>query len=377
MAPGEPGKPSRRVCVVISADAVPVLYSLYVYAPSEGAPIIFIVLFGISAVFHIWQCYRYKAVGLVGLHPLCAVLFTAGYSLRAWGARNYLYLRDDKTPLLVFVVSQVFIYICPPLLELANYHVLGRVFRYVPHCAPVPPHRVARLFGGSMAVVEVVNALGVSLAANPSSSSGTQGLGAKLTIAAVALQLVLVAVFAGLAVCFRLRLARSGLLGPGSAAAAAAAVVVSTVLAVLGASTGLIFARCVYRMAEHAGGATRVELDDLGALRRLSPVLRYEVYFYVFEAGLMLANSVVWNIWHPGRFLPREHRVHLGRDGVEVVGEREVDGRSGWARVGNVLTFGVFFGRKREKGTGTELEGVGSGRCGDVAGGVLHRSRAG
>ncbi|TDZ71759.1 hypothetical protein CTRI78_v001691 [Colletotrichum trifolii] len=193
-----------------------------------------------------------------------------------------------------------------------------------------------------------------------------------------ALQLVLVAVFAGLAVCFRLRLARSGLLGPGSAAAAAAAaVVVSTVLAVLGASTGLIFARCVYRVAEHAGGATRVELDDLGALRRLSPVLRYEVYFYVFEAWLMLANSVVWNIWHPGRFLPREPRVHLGRDGVEVVGEREVDGRSGWARVGNVLTFGVFFGRRREKGTGTELEEVGSGRCGDVAGGLLQRSRAG
>lgn len=64
-------------------------------------------------MFHIWQCIRYKAWKLVGLHPICAVLFTAGYALREYGAYNYLYDRATKLPLIIFVLSQVFIYICP------------------------------------------------------------------------------------------------------------------------------------------------------------------------------------------------------------------------------------------------------------------------
>jgi len=34
-----------------------VLGSIYVYAPNKVAPIIFAVLFGISAIGHNWQCW--------------------------------------------------------------------------------------------------------------------------------------------------------------------------------------------------------------------------------------------------------------------------------------------------------------------------------
>jgi len=35
----------------------------------------------------------------------------------------------------------------------------------------------------------------------------------------------------------------------------------------------------------------------------------------------MLANMVLWNIWHPGRFLPEDKRVYLAQDGeTEVLG---------------------------------------------------------
>ena len=56
---------------------------------------------------------RYKAFKLVGLHPTCAVMFTVGYALREYGAYNYLYEEDDKTSLIMFILSQVFIYVCP------------------------------------------------------------------------------------------------------------------------------------------------------------------------------------------------------------------------------------------------------------------------
>lgn len=42
----------------------------------------------------------------------------------------------------------------------------------------------------------------------------------------------------------------------------------------------------------------------------------HEAYFYVFEGVLMLANSVMLNIMHPGRLLPQDSRIYLGLDGV-------------------------------------------------------------
>jgi hypothetical protein len=53
---------------------------------------------------------RYKSFKLIGLHPLCAVIFTAGYALREVAAFNYFYSTRN---LIIYVLSQVFIYICP------------------------------------------------------------------------------------------------------------------------------------------------------------------------------------------------------------------------------------------------------------------------
>lgn len=53
---------------------------------------------------------RYKSWKLIGLHPFCAILFTAGYALREYGSHNYIY--SDQN-LIVYILSQVFIFICP------------------------------------------------------------------------------------------------------------------------------------------------------------------------------------------------------------------------------------------------------------------------
>lgn len=41
-----------------------------------------------------------------------------------------------------------------------------------------------------------------------------------------------------------------------------------------------------------------------------------EAYFYVFEVLLMLSNSVMLNIMHPGRLLPKDSKIYLSTDGV-------------------------------------------------------------
>ncbi|KAL9623615.1 MAG: hypothetical protein Q9160_002071 [Pyrenula sp. 1 TL-2023] len=286
--------------------------------------------------------HHYKSFKLIGLYPLCAVFFTAGYALRELSAFNYLY---SPRKLIIYILSQVLIYICPPLLELANYHILGRILSYVPYLSPLPPNRVLSTFGALMALVETLNALGVSLSSNPSASHTQQVTGGHLTLAALAIQLIVIFIFIALAATFHLRCVKADI----------RARAVSTPLVILYVSMALILVRCIYRLVEHTGNTT-VRLSDPASLTSLSPLLRYEWYFYVFEASLMLINSVLWNVWHPGRYLPKNHCVHLARDGrTEVGGEDEVDKRPLLAKVGSVLTFGVLFGAKKDNRSRHEL----------------------
>ncbi|KAL3456710.1 hypothetical protein BJX64DRAFT_293808 [Aspergillus heterothallicus] len=321
------------------ANGEPVLWSLYVYAPNKIAPVIFAVLYGLSTVGHIWQCYLYKCFRLLGLHPLCGILFTLGYALREYGSFNYLYEEEDMTVLIIFILSQVFIYICPPLLELANYHVLGRIFYYVPHHAPLPAPRVLSTFGALMLIVETLNGLGVSLASNPSGSHTTRDLGSHLTIAALALQLAVIVFFVVLAGLFHYRCAKAGI--------QTHAVIVP--LRTLYTSMALILIRCIYRLVEHMGSTT-IDVNNIDALRDLTPVLRYEWFFYVFEATLMLFNSVLWNIWSPGRYLPRSYLVYLSRDGkTEVEGVAVTDQRTFGQKLAAVVSLGTCFRREKVK----------------------------
>ncbi|KAL4962003.1 putative RTA1 domain protein [Aspergillus stella-maris] len=317
------------------ANGDPVLWSLYVYAPNKGAPIFFTIAYAISAAVHIWQCYRYSSFRLIGLYPLCGVIFTLGYALREYGAYNYLYREDDNGPLIGYILSQVFVYICPPLLELANYHILARVFYYIPYLAPLPPSRVLSTFGGLMILVEFLNALGVSLSSNPSSSSTQQGIGSNMTIAALSLQIVVIITFVILSGLFQYRLRKAGV----------SSRKVTILLRTLYVSMTFILVRCIYRLVEHAGHTT-IDINDMEVLRELTPVLRYEWFFYVFEASLMLVNMVLWNVSHVGRFLPRCHLVYLGRDGIEAVAEDRKDERSLGKRVGHVLSLGILYRKK-------------------------------
>ena len=226
-----------------------------------------------------------------------------------------------------------------PLLELANYHILGRILYYVPYFAPIAPGKILSTFGGLMALVEALNALGVALGSNRSTDAthNKQGLGNRFTLAALAIQFFVILVFVSLAGVFHRRCVKANI----------HARAVSVPLTTLYVSMALIWIRCIYRFVEHCGN-TNVQIDDLDSLKSLSPIVRYEWFFYVFEASLMLINSMLWNILHPGRYLPRSYHVHLSEDGMtEVEGEDEEDDRPMVAKAGYVLSFGVLFRKKR------------------------------
>lgn len=186
-----------------------------------------------------------------------------------------------------------------------------------------------------MILVETLNALGVTLNANPSSSETQQDLGSHLTIAALTLQLAVILIFICLAGIFHRRCVRAKIRSRP----------VTTVLITMYTSMILILIRCIYRLVEHTGG-TSLDITDMEKLRKLGPIMRYEYYFYIFESTIMLLNSVLWNVWHPGRFLPRNYLIHLAEDGSREIEEDFKDDRTTLKKTIHVLTFGVLYGKK-------------------------------
>lgn len=166
-------------------------------------------------------------------------------------------------------------------------------------------------------VVEVLNAIGVSYSANPALPARYVDLGHALMKSSLIIQLVVIALFALLATIFYRRCHQRGLLNRR----------VHTPLVILYVSMGLILARTIYRTIEHfalssGGGIFDSPIDEL------SPLLRQEWYFWVFEAALMLTNSLMWNVWHPGHYLPANKNVQLTQDGItEVEGSGSDDRR--------------------------------------------------
>lgn len=181
-------------------------------------------------------------------------------------------------------------------------------------------------------MVESLNAIGIEYLANTSLPRNLLNIGSILLKAGLVLQLVVIALFVLCIAVFHYRCAKLGLAHNRK---------VAVPLRVMYVSTGLVFTRTVYRTVEYFG------YDRALAEDQSSPILRYEWYFYVFEAMLMLLNEFMWSVFHPRRFLPGNNRVFLERDGItETEGSGWNDGRPKWVTF--LDPFGWCGGKGRE-----------------------------
>lgn len=197
------------------------------------------------------------------------------------------------------------------------------------------------------ALVEGLNGAGASLTANLSLTPAKQAAGRNILKASLVIQIVVILLFISLAVTFHRRCCRAGgVVHPN----------VTGVLRTLYISAALLTARTVFRTAEYFGVAD-FHLREGMEVGDLSPMLRYEWYFYVFEAGLMLVNNVLVNVRHPRKYLPKSIRTYLSEDGVtEVTGEGWVDDRAFLVTV--LDPFGLAKSSSRKANGKGEVEAV-------------------
>lgn len=208
-----------------------------------------------------------------------------------------------------------------PLLELQNYHVLGRILYYVPYNSPLHPGRVLTTFGFVSMVIEALNGWGASYSANQSLTDSEMAAGHALIKTSLLMQLAVAACFVALAVTFHRRCSAQSIRNAR----------LRTPLVTLYVSTGLIVVRTIYRTVEYFGVAELKYNKPGFDAADMSPIVRYEWFFYVFEAAIMLCNCVLFNVLHPRRFLPRSNKIYLAKDGVtEVEGPGFRDPRPFW-----------------------------------------------
>ncbi|KXJ89464.1 hypothetical protein Micbo1qcDRAFT_184617 [Microdochium bolleyi] len=278
--------------------------SIWYFAPNKGAAIFYTIAFAASGLFHAYQSYHYKSWRLTGLFVVCGLLYTVGFVFRCLGAWDY-------GDLIKYIVSICLTFAAPPLNELANFYLLGRILYYIPYHSPIHPGRVLSTFAFLSVVVESLSGWGASYMANQSLTRAQQAVGYNLLRAALVIQLGVIALFLGLATYFYATCRRHGIRSHS----------VNQAMANLYASNALILTRCLFRTVEFF----EIEGVDWHAVAAdpaaVSPIVRYEAFFYVFEASLMLCNMVLFNVRHPRRWLPKSTKVYLARDGVtEIMG---------------------------------------------------------
>ncbi|GAW24776.1 hypothetical protein ANO14919_143700 [Xylariales sp. No.14919] len=282
-------------------DSTYVDFNIWVYEPNKGAAIFFTVAFAATGALHFWQAVHYHSWRLTGLYAFCSLLFIGGFIARVLGAF------DDRN-IIKYIVSIVLTYAAPPLYELGNYYVLGRILYFVPYCSPIHPGRVLTTFAAVSTIIEVLNGIAASYVANRTLPEHLQDLGHTLFKVALILQLVVIVLFLSLATTFYHRCRKSGINHAK----------VNQPLLTLYASSAIIFVRTIYRTVEY------FEVESFDATAPASaqnPIIRFEWFFYVFEAALMLINSALLNVRHPRMWLPQSTKVYLAKDGVsEIMG---------------------------------------------------------
>ncbi|GAB1315715.1 hypothetical protein MFIFM68171_05925 [Madurella fahalii] len=277
--------------------------SVWSYSPVFSLAIIGAVLFGLTALYLSYlTLIRHRT-----RYFICAVLSgiteTVGFALRCWSIRN-----QSNLPL--YITSLSFLVLSPLLLAASVYLLLGRLIQAV-----LPPshhhllgslhaRHITAVFVGLDILAAIVQSAGTVVAAAANWNGPRALTGVDILVAGLALQ---TAAF----VAFVLVLARFAFIardkGDGLRAVRQNAPVGWQRLMVAEAvSAVLILFRCIYRLAEFAGGVTGY-------------AFRTEWLFWVFDGFAMLVATGVFCIWHPGACLGRD-----GGKGVAIGDEIEL-----------------------------------------------------
>lgn len=243
---------------------------LWHYSPSQALCILALVLFGLSALWHILQVIKFRQKFFIP--------FVLGTIFQVIGYIGRLGCIHDLDSLNYYMVQSLFVLLAPIFYAVSIYSLLGKIVQYVgaEDQSPIRPTRITCIFVIGDIISFLMQSTGGGMMA---SSTDKADLGSNIILIGLVIQLIFFFFFIFLTTVFHQRTRDWGVKESEGDW--------KRLLKVLEISSVLIFVRSIYRVAEYAQGFSGY-------------LISHEIYLYVFDALMMLAVQLLFNLIHPG-----------------------------------------------------------------------------
>lgn len=255
-------------------------YSPYGYLPILSAPLLFTILYTLSAVWHFGQNIKYRQWWLLVLTFGC-LFEAAGNACRVYG--HYKPFNSD-----VYTAMQTILVITPALFAAIDFAILGRLATlFPPRYSLVNPKWIVPFFVALDVSSIAIQGGGSGVAAGAQSERKDTTMGGNIVVVGLAIQLLGYILFNVLLFVFVRRCARD----PPSAELWNKRT--KTFIAATALSSAFIFLRSLYRLIEMCVGWEGV-------------IARTEWTFYAFDAAMVTIAVYIFNFFNPAAYLPSD-----------------------------------------------------------------------
>ncbi|KAL3470293.1 RTA1 like protein-domain-containing protein [Aspergillus californicus] len=256
--------------------------NIYDYSPSVAAGAIFMVAFGGTTGYHLYQLIKGRALYFIPF-AIGGIFQVFGYLFRILG-------HDDPGSIVLYALQTVLILLAPALYAASIYMVLGRlvVSLDAQHLSVVRVNWMTKIFVTGDVVSFLMQGGGGGLMSGD--DPDTRQTGETITIAGLIIQIVFFGFFLVTCTIIHWRLKRNPTARAQEGVQHRCANVLAknwvTLLIAMYAVSVLILIRSVFRLVEF--------IDGYGGY-----LMTHEVFIYMFDAFLMFWVMAVLNVWHP------------------------------------------------------------------------------
>ncbi|KAK1753750.1 RTA1 like protein [Echria macrotheca] len=303
-------RPTYETCKEVSPFC-PIKATTIGYAPNLGVNAFAAAIFGLATLLTLSTGIWKRTWGFSLAVAAGCTLETAGYVSRALLSQNVWNSNAFKTQIVAIVLG-------PTLLCIGLYLTLKHaVVALNPSLTRLPPRLYPLIFVPADIFSLVTQAIGGALAASGPDHPSLLTHGNRVIIAGIVLQVVVLAIFGLLGGEFLWRVKRW--VDSGTAPADSPGLALwrdkkfSMFLYAILVTYVLFFIRCVYRIAEMAGGWGNYIMQD-------------EPSFVVLETFMILIGSALLAIFAPGIFFPQMSRSLEAKEGVKAQTDSESSG---------------------------------------------------
>ncbi|KAJ8066608.1 hypothetical protein OCU04_005655 [Sclerotinia nivalis] len=261
----------------MSSDGV---YLLYHYNPSTAAALIFIILFGITAIVHIFQLITKRTWYFIPF--IIGGLFEfVGYIGRLMSSRQA-YGHWTVGP---YIIQSLLILLAPAFFAASIYMVLGRIIVLTDgeQYSVIRARWLTKIFVTGDVLSFLMQSSGGGMLASTKTASGVK-MGENIITGGLVVQVLFFAFFLVTAGVFHFRITK------GNGGSSASAVPWQQYLMILYLASTFIMIRSLFRIVEYVQG------ND-------GYLLSTETYIYIFDATLMFIVMVIFNVRHPSAII--------------------------------------------------------------------------